>query len=163
MRYFIWVRKHVHKRSHRADPVECVWMDSIFRCGKTTVCQLLAGLQGRDLHSINCHLHTESADFLGGLRPCRTPQDEVSWLGEISGGPLIYLFRLLLLIYIFFVKNVMFVIYLYGNPWYGFLNEKQKSLKLLLITSVTFIYFWEFSHTDLIGKGYISNIQFFSL
>ena len=42
------------------------------RCGKTTLCHLFASLLGRDLSSINCHMHTEAADFLGGLRPVRT-------------------------------------------------------------------------------------------
>ena len=41
------------------------------RCGKTTLCQLLAVLLKRKLFSINCHMHTEAADFLGGLRPVR--------------------------------------------------------------------------------------------
>ena len=43
-----------------------------FRCGKTTVCQLYAAMKAKKLHSVNCHLHTESADFLGGLRPVRS-------------------------------------------------------------------------------------------
>lgn len=40
-------------------------------CGKTTVCQLLSVVLGRRLRIINCHQHTETADFLGGLRPVR--------------------------------------------------------------------------------------------
>ena len=40
-------------------------------CGKTTVVQLLALLLRRPLHIVNCHAHTETADFLGGLRPVR--------------------------------------------------------------------------------------------
>ena len=47
------------------------------RCGKTTVCQFLACLLQRHLFSINCHLHTEAADFLGGLRPVRKKSREV--------------------------------------------------------------------------------------
>lgn len=39
--------------------------------GKTTVCQVLAELLGQTLHILNCHQHTETADFLGGLRPVR--------------------------------------------------------------------------------------------
>merc|ERR1711995_146971 len=39
--------------------------------GKTTVCQLYAEAIGQKLHIINCHQHTETADFLGGLRPAR--------------------------------------------------------------------------------------------
>ncbi|XP_053143364.1 midasin isoform X2 [Hemicordylus capensis] len=40
-------------------------------CGKTTVCQIFAALAGQKLHSVNCHLHMETSDFLGGLRPVR--------------------------------------------------------------------------------------------
>jgi midasin len=40
-------------------------------CGKTTVCQMWAEHLGRRLHIVNCHQHTETADFLGGLRPVR--------------------------------------------------------------------------------------------
>jgi midasin len=36
---------------------------------KTTVCQLWAKLLERPLSILNCHQHTEAADFLGGLRP----------------------------------------------------------------------------------------------
>ena len=40
-------------------------------CGKTTVCQLYSYLQNRKLHAINCHQNSETADFLGSLRPNR--------------------------------------------------------------------------------------------
>jgi len=43
----------------------------LFRCGKTSVCQLYADVRGIPLHSVNCHLHTEASDFIGGLRPIR--------------------------------------------------------------------------------------------
>lgn len=39
--------------------------------GKTTVCQLAAALRGQRLHIVNCNLHTEASDFLGGFRPAR--------------------------------------------------------------------------------------------
>ena len=39
--------------------------------GKTTVCQLYAEAIGQTLHMINCHQHTETSDFIGGLRPAR--------------------------------------------------------------------------------------------
>ena len=59
-------------------------------CGKTTVCQLLAETAGRSLHTVNCHMHTEGADFLGGLRPVRSrPEprpDAATGDGEDSGG-----------------------------------------------------------------------------
>ena len=40
-------------------------------CGKTTVCQLYSILLKRELQIINCHQHTETADFIGSLRPVR--------------------------------------------------------------------------------------------
>jgi midasin (ATPase involved in ribosome maturation) len=40
------------------------------------VCQLYALLYQRPLHIVNCHQHTETADFLGGLRPARTKHVE---------------------------------------------------------------------------------------
>ncbi|XP_066999962.2 midasin [Anabrus simplex] len=62
-------------------------------CGKTTICQLLASIQKQVLHTVNCHMHTESSDFLGGLRPVRErsnvsvegPQKLFEWVD----GPLI--------------------------------------------------------------------------
>ena len=39
--------------------------------GKTSVCQELARLNHQKLHILNCHLHTETADFVGGFRPVR--------------------------------------------------------------------------------------------
>ena len=47
------------------------WNFGIIRCGKTTLCQMFGAVLGKKLHIVNCHLHTESADFLGGLRPVR--------------------------------------------------------------------------------------------
>lgn len=43
----------------------------IHRCGKTTICQVFADLANQKLYSVNCHLHMETSDFLGGLRPVR--------------------------------------------------------------------------------------------
>eukprot|EP01134_Creolimax_fragrantissima_P005503 CFRG5503T1 len=40
-------------------------------CGKTTIFQLLAALKPQPLRTLNCHQHTETADFIGGLRPVR--------------------------------------------------------------------------------------------
>ena len=48
------------------------------RCGKTTICQVFAALANQKLYSVNCHLHMETSDFLGGLRPVRKkPNDKV--------------------------------------------------------------------------------------
>ncbi|BFG04951.1 midasin [Drosophila madeirensis] len=57
-------------------------------CGKTTVCQLLASIADVQLRILNCHMHTEGADFLGGLRPCRGADS--TQLFEWADGPLIY-------------------------------------------------------------------------
>jgi midasin (ATPase involved in ribosome maturation) len=56
-------------------------------CGKTTVIQLFALLLQHPLHVINCHVHTETADILGSLRPVRSHAS--SALFEWSDGPLV--------------------------------------------------------------------------
>lgn len=64
-------------------------------CGKTTVCQILADIAAKNLRILNCHMHTEGADFLGGLRPFRGEQATVDGeagnrqLFEWANGPLI--------------------------------------------------------------------------
>ncbi|EDV22987.1 uncharacterized protein TRIADDRAFT_27999, partial [Trichoplax adhaerens] len=40
-------------------------------CGKTTVCQVFAELYRQELFTVNCHMHTDTADFIGNLRPLR--------------------------------------------------------------------------------------------
>eukprot|EP01135_Chromosphaera_perkinsii_P003042 Nk52_evm24s233 gene=Nk52_evmTU24s233 len=49
-------------------------------CGKTTICQLIALLYQKQLHAINCHQHTESSDFIGGLRPMRGKYEQANRL-----------------------------------------------------------------------------------
>lgn len=39
--------------------------------GKTTLCEILANMNGQKLVTVNCHMHTESGDFIGGLHPVR--------------------------------------------------------------------------------------------
>ncbi|XP_055612031.1 midasin [Uranotaenia lowii] len=63
-------------------------------CGKTTICQILSSVRGTTLRILNCHMHTEGADFLGGLRPFRksdVPDEQQSsnQLFEWSDGPLV--------------------------------------------------------------------------
>eukprot|EP00795_Rhopilema_esculentum_P017643 gene17642-9287_t len=60
-------------------------------CGKTTICQLFSNIRNTKLFSVNCHMHTESSDFIGGLRPVRQrDQDsEEMRLFEWSDGPLV--------------------------------------------------------------------------
>ncbi|XP_055345103.1 midasin-like isoform X2 [Paramacrobiotus metropolitanus] len=57
-------------------------------CGKTTVCQLYADLKQQPLLSVNCHMNTETADFLGGLRPARHSSASGA-LFEWNDGPLV--------------------------------------------------------------------------
>jgi midasin len=58
--------------------------------GKTTVCKLIAEINHQQLVSVNCHMHTESSDFIGGLRPVRDHVDDnVNKLFEWVDGPLI--------------------------------------------------------------------------
>ncbi|KAK2570712.1 Midasin [Acropora cervicornis] len=63
-------------------------------CGKTTICQLLAALWNQKLFAVNCHMHSESSDFLGGLRPVRNrghdeQGEQLSKLFEWCDGPLV--------------------------------------------------------------------------
>lgn len=58
--------------------------------GKTTVCKLLAENNNQELITVNCHMNTESSDFLGGLRPVRDHTgDDVNKLFEWVDGPLV--------------------------------------------------------------------------
>ena len=55
-------------------------------CGKTTICQVLALLQAKKLHLVNCHQNTETSDFLGSQRPLRHREEiGVSLKQEILG------------------------------------------------------------------------------
>lgn len=62
-------------------------------CGKTTVCQILSKIYKKNLRILNCHMHTEAADFLGSLRPYRGEKNKESSekhrFFEWSDGPLI--------------------------------------------------------------------------
>ncbi|KFU91782.1 Midasin, partial [Chaetura pelagica] len=63
-------------------------------CGKTTICQIFAALTNQKLYSVNCHLHMETSDFLGGLRPVRQRSKDQedsnsSRLFEWCDGPLV--------------------------------------------------------------------------
>ncbi|XP_036622954.1 midasin [Trichosurus vulpecula] len=66
-------------------------------CGKTTICQIFAALANQKLYSVNCHLHMETSDFLGGLRPVRRKSKEEeldpSRLFEWHDGPLVLAMR----------------------------------------------------------------------
>lgn len=61
--------------------------------GKTTVCQLIAAINGQAMRSVNCHMHTESSDFLGNLRPVREHAENDKRLFEWVDGPLINAMR----------------------------------------------------------------------
>ncbi|XP_054474709.1 midasin [Anoplopoma fimbria] len=61
-------------------------------CGKTTICQLFAALAGQKFFAVNCHLHMETSDFLGGLRPVRHTHQtdgEDGRLFQWHDGPLV--------------------------------------------------------------------------
>ncbi|KAK7907514.1 hypothetical protein WMY93_016126 [Mugilogobius chulae] len=61
-------------------------------CGKTTICQLFAALSNLKFFAVNCHMHMETSDFLGGLRPVRhsnQTDEEDGRLFEWHDGPLV--------------------------------------------------------------------------
>lgn len=60
---------------------EPVWLVGSSGCGKTTI-RFCPAIRDRNLRIMNilksienCHMHTEGADFLGGLRPFRDSGD----------------------------------------------------------------------------------------
>lgn len=51
---------------------------------------MIAAISEKKLLTVNCHQHTESSDFLGGLRPVRNRlNDDTKGLFEWVDGPLI--------------------------------------------------------------------------
>jgi midasin (ATPase involved in ribosome maturation) len=68
--------KHESNRSYFISGKACQFKEPVLLvgetgCGKTSVCQMLAAMHHQSLFTVNCHMHTESSDFLGGLRPVR--------------------------------------------------------------------------------------------
>lgn len=62
--------------------------------GKTTICQILALINSKYLNIVNCHMHSEAADFLGSIRPIRsTEQSDSNQLFEWQDGPLVVALR----------------------------------------------------------------------
>ena len=59
----------MHRALRVKDPILLVGETG---CGKTTICQIFALLLSLDLRILNCHEHTETSDFIGGLRPVRS-------------------------------------------------------------------------------------------
>ncbi len=62
--------------------------------GKTTICQILSTLNSKRLHIVNCHMHSEAADFLGSIRPVRDTDPNhnssaTAQLFEWKDGPLV--------------------------------------------------------------------------
>ena len=56
-------------------------------CGKTRVCQTIAHILKRQLISVNCHLNTESSDFLGKFLirlkfPVLIQNQELPWCSQ---------------------------------------------------------------------------------
>jgi len=60
----------------------------IFSCGKTTICEILSQINKQKLFTINCHTTSESADFIGSIRPVRH-HDENQGLFEWQDGVLV--------------------------------------------------------------------------
>lgn len=55
-------------------------------CGKTTVLQVFAAAHRQRIHIVNCHEHSEPADFIGSIRPKRSDDGK---LFEWTNGPLV--------------------------------------------------------------------------
>ena len=77
--------------AHAWDHKEPVLLVGETGCGKTTVVDMVARVLGCGLHSLSCHNNTESADFLGGLRPAR--DSGAGLLFQWVDGPLVQAMR----------------------------------------------------------------------
>jgi hypothetical protein len=54
---------------------------------------MLAAIHRQSLFTVNCHMHTESSDFLGGLRPVRehTSVSVLSWIPVVIHPDFMYI------------------------------------------------------------------------
>ncbi|CAN3361232.1 midasin [Diutina catenulata] len=52
-------------------------------CGKTTVCQVVAEVMGKELVTVNAHQNTETGDILGAQRPARHRNETRAKLGGL--------------------------------------------------------------------------------
>ena len=73
--------------AHAWDHKEPVLLVGETGCGKTTVVDIVSKIMKSPLYSLSCHNNTESADFLGGLRPDREGHN--SMLFQWLDGPLV--------------------------------------------------------------------------
>ncbi|CBH08836.1 hypothetical protein, conserved [Trypanosoma brucei gambiense DAL972] len=106
-----YVAEHYkHVESRVAEEFGIVWTESMLRLftvvgiclfhrepvllvgetgsSKTTVCQVWAAILQRRLSIVNCHQHSEAADFLGSLRPA-LPNQQSSAIFQWRNGPLV--------------------------------------------------------------------------
>ena len=82
---------HISRAVHFDEPILLVGPTG---SGKTTACQLISKLHQKKLQYINCHMHTETADFIGSLRPIRnTDALQAGRLFEWMDGPLVQAVR----------------------------------------------------------------------
>lgn len=97
-------------------------------CGKTTVCQMLAAISQQSLFTVNCHMHTESSDFLGGLRPVRDHSSVSVLCGDTA----------------------RFCIYLSSLVWGSVLWEGRiyKVVNLFVLTRIRYFAFHNFYFSD---------------
>ncbi|KAI8815825.1 uncharacterized protein EV422DRAFT_572412 [Fimicolochytrium jonesii] len=57
---------------------EPVLLVGVTGAGKTTVCQIVAAMCGKELRIVNAHQGSEVADFVGGMRPIRGRDEKVA-------------------------------------------------------------------------------------
>ncbi|XP_053201397.1 LOW QUALITY PROTEIN: midasin-like [Panonychus citri] len=120
-------------------------------CGKTTICQLFAAMKNKPLFSVNCHMHSESADFLGSLRPVRSHDesdeaDKQQRLFEWVDGPLV---KAMQLGSVFLIDEIS----LADDSVLERLNSVIEPERLLLLTE-KFIGKGDSDHSDLVIKAH---------
>ncbi|KRZ80964.1 Midasin [Trichinella papuae] len=58
-------------------------------CGKTTLCQMFAKANNCSMNTVNCHMSTEAADFVGRLMPASAEHQARGYYFYWSDGPLV--------------------------------------------------------------------------
>ncbi|KRZ44564.1 Midasin [Trichinella pseudospiralis] len=58
-------------------------------CGKTTLCQMFAKANNCSMNTVNCHMSTEAADFVGRLMPASAEYQAKGHYFRWSDGPLV--------------------------------------------------------------------------
>ena len=84
--------------------------------------QMIAAQQQLQLHTVNCHMHTEGADFIGGLRPVRERVEGDDRLFEWVGAFLSFILLIYESVYYISIYICIYYKYKYMIGWVLFMS-----------------------------------------